>query len=163
MASYAADASPEEEDWRSVGPSHLYWADFDEVGTHAVAVRPCTAPGLCAAAADATTAFVQVRAEPPTVGTVDLALSGGGYLSSPTGLSGTWSGFTGAAKIEMCVGTTPMGCQAAPFSAVDPVSWADADVGGLLAAPNDVRLHCCLLYTSPSPRDKRQSRMPSSA
>ena len=25
------------------------------------------------------------------------------------------------------------------------------------------RLHLCLLYTSPSPRDKRQSRMPSSA
>ena len=25
------------------------------------------------------------------------------------------------------------------------------------------RLHTCLLYTSPSPRDKRQSRMPSSA
>ena len=25
------------------------------------------------------------------------------------------------------------------------------------------RLWCCLLYTSPSPRDKRQSRMPSSA
>ena len=24
-------------------------------------------------------------------------------------------------------------------------------------------VHCCLLYTSPSPRDKRQSRMPSSA
>ena len=24
-------------------------------------------------------------------------------------------------------------------------------------------LHVCLLYTSPSPRDKRQSRMPSSA
>ena len=24
-------------------------------------------------------------------------------------------------------------------------------------------IHCCLLYTSPSPRDKRQSRMPSSA
>ena len=29
---------------------------------------------------------------------------------------------------------------------------------------NDVADHCtCLLYTSPSPRDKRQSRMPSSA
>ena len=27
---------------------------------------------------------------------------------------------------------------------------------------NDLSL-CCLLYTSPSPRDKRQSRMPSSA
>ena len=25
------------------------------------------------------------------------------------------------------------------------------------------RIHLCLLYTSPSPRDKRQSRMPSSA
>ena len=26
-----------------------------------------------------------------------------------------------------------------------------------------IRTQCCLLYTSPSPRDKRQSRMPSSA
>ena len=25
------------------------------------------------------------------------------------------------------------------------------------------KIHICLLYTSPSPRDKRQSRMPSSA
>ena len=29
--------------------------------------------------------------------------------------------------------------------------------------PIDVDPHDCLLYTSPSPRDKRQSRMPSSA
>ena len=27
----------------------------------------------------------------------------------------------------------------------------------------DIKLNSCLLYTSPSPRDKRQSRMPSSA
>ena len=27
----------------------------------------------------------------------------------------------------------------------------------------ETRYFCCLLYTSPSPRDKRQSRMPSSA
>ena len=33
----------------------------------------------------------------------------------------------------------------------DDIYWCTADVG------------CCLLYTSPSPRDKRQSRMPSSA
>ena len=26
-----------------------------------------------------------------------------------------------------------------------------------------INSYCCLLYTSPSPRDKRQSRMPSSA
>ena len=30
-------------------------------------------------------------------------------------------------------------------------------------AVNQARLGYCLLYTSPSPRDKRQSRMPSSA
>ena len=30
-------------------------------------------------------------------------------------------------------------------------------------APEEGRYHTCLLYTSPSPRDKRQSRMPSSA
>ena len=29
--------------------------------------------------------------------------------------------------------------------------------------PNDQMVHTCLLYTSPSPRDKRQYRMPSSA
>ena len=28
---------------------------------------------------------------------------------------------------------------------------------------NSLIYKCCLLYTSPSPRDKRQSRMPSSA
>ena len=30
-------------------------------------------------------------------------------------------------------------------------------------AEGDPACHACLLYTSPSPRDKRQSRMPSSA
>ena len=32
-----------------------------------------------------------------------------------------------------------------------------------LFAPLYLSNECCLLYTSPSPRDKRQSRMPSSA
>ena len=32
-----------------------------------------------------------------------------------------------------------------------------------LVAPSSLRPRICLLYTSPSPRDKRQSRMPSSA
>ena len=31
------------------------------------------------------------------------------------------------------------------------------------AAGVNIMEFCCLLYTSPSPRDKRQSRMPSSA
>ena len=37
---------------------------------------------------------------------------------------------------------------------------ADGSVGAL---DSFQQLACCLLYTSPSPRDKRQSRMPSSA
>ena len=35
--------------------------------------------------------------------------------------------------------------------------------GQISASLKTIQLICCLLYTSPSPRDKRQSRMPSSA
>ena len=35
--------------------------------------------------------------------------------------------------------------------------------GSFLGQKNDFQVNICLLYTSPSPRDKRQSRMPSSA
>ena len=45
--------------------------------------------------------------------------------------------------------------ESALIVSVDPISL------GLLKRPGD--LGACLLYTSPSPRDKRQSRMPSSA
>ena len=44
-------------------------------------------------------------------------------------------------------------------SKVVPTHWAFAGLTGLLAGITTI----CLLYTSPSPRDKRQSRMPSSA
>ena len=39
------------------------------------------------------------------------------------------------------------------------------DADGALVTPGwvDVHTHFCLLYTSPSPRDQRGSRMPSSA
>ena len=37
------------------------------------------------------------------------------------------------------------------------------DTANLLEAENSGNYNVCLLYTSPSPRDKRQSRMPSSA
>ena len=37
------------------------------------------------------------------------------------------------------------------------------DPGAQESWEGDMRLVACLLYTSPSPRDKRQSRMPSSA
>ena len=52
------------------------------------------------------------------------------------------------------------GAQAySPFELFDNVS--ESIFSGGKRAGNDV--YTCLLYTSPSPRDKRQSRMPSSA
>ena len=48
-------------------------------------------------------------------------------------------------------------------------TWAElgssnfAQLRGILDKENPKRYRICLLYTSPSPRDKRQSRMPSSA
>ena len=49
-----------------------------------------------------------------------------------------------------------------------PVNWSSQDeLGSVINAYNSMILqvedNTCLLYTSPSPRDKRQSRMPSSA
>ena len=44
--------------------------------------------------------------------------------------------------------------------ALAPIAIRDGDFGSLLDSDGEV---ICLLYTSPSPRDKRQSRMPSSA
>ena len=48
---------------------------------------------------------------------------------------------------------------------VHPVAVADLlrDIGASASVIAAGFLHDCLLYTSPSPRDKRQSRMPSSA
>ena len=44
--------------------------------------------------------------------------------------------------------------------AVDPLEGTNFVANNL---PNALSVLACLLYTSPSPRDKRQSRMPSSA
>ena len=46
-------------------------------------------------------------------------------------------------------------------SRVDPTDIFDAYPGEMFVTRNVANI--CLLYTSPSPRDKRQSRMPSSA
>ena len=40
---------------------------------------------------------------------------------------------------------------------------SENECGSFLATSGGELLKFCLLYTSPSPRDKRQSRMPSSA
>ena len=46
--------------------------------------------------------------------------------------------------------------------AIDQDLWL-VGAGGLIVQLKKNGLRICLLYTSPSPRDKRQSRMPSSA
>ena len=51
--------------------------------------------------------------------------------------------------------------QILPQAAVFPINKSDLKILLKLAAHEKYR--DCLLYTSPSPRDKRQSRMPSSA
>ena len=43
------------------------------------------------------------------------------------------------------------------------VKLADAEHSPRLTEDDVIRIHCCLLYTSPSPRDGLLSRMPSSA
>ena len=68
----------------------------------------------------------------------------------------TWSD-SGAEVIDVPVDATPY---AYPPNCADvPELFAAAPCCAVTAAP----LFSCLLYTSPSPRDKRQSRMPSSA
>ena len=44
-----------------------------------------------------------------------------------------------------------------------PPSLTLGEVGNVSSVLDGDTLYFCLLYTSPSPRDKRQSRMPSSA
>ena len=62
------------------------------------------------------------------------------------------------------VGELPLETLFALESKRDEISGQRAWPGSLLlAAEVAARPALCLLYTSPSPRDKRQSRMPSSA
>ena len=51
----------------------------------------------------------------------------------------------------------------APPSEEPPNNWQSLFGGPAWSRTPDGRWYLCLLYTSPSPRDKRQSRMPSSA
>ena len=52
-------------------------------------------------------------------------------------------------------------------SRVDPLKIFNANPGDIFVTRNVANIvppsNCCLLYTSPSPRDQRGSRMPSSA
>ena len=77
----------------------------------------------------------------------------------------------GGSGLRAAVGLSEAGLKTACISKVFPTrSHTSAAQGGISAAlgnmgEDDWRWHMydCLLYTSPSPRDKHRSRMPSSA
>ena len=64
-----------------------------------------------------------------------------------------------AALTKVCAET--FGGEAVAFDGIDNAP--EERERGITIATSHVEYSSCLLYTSPSPRDKRQSRMPSSA
>ena len=85
--------------------------------------------------------------------------------------SGNWAEFHGWASLflsimhEAGLDKVMSGTEKAPEAPADSTETAAADFekNKLAFKEKDGKLYTCLLYTSPSPRDKRQSRMPSSA
>ena len=74
--------------------------------------------------------------------------------------AGTWVGTDGTVTAGLFLGGTGADCI--------PICWCTAvwltyGVGGMVACGVQGDAVCCLLYTSPSPRDATLSRMPSSA
>ena len=86
------------------------------------------------------------------------------YFAYPASMSGdaVWTavdGFTGATMLSV-------GQQEGMAAIYDQMTWLDAFFGqmqGSVAETSTLAILICLLYTSPSPRDQRGSRMPSSA
>ena len=54
-------------------------------------------------------------------------------------------------------------CEAFNKAGAKSVVCVDMNIEGATETANDINGLACLLYTSPSPRDMRRSRMPSSA
>ena len=92
---------------------------------------------------------------------VILGITSNGFLK-------TTNGFTNLVPTTMCIVTIVL-CIffLAKAMMTIPVGFTYATYGGLTITAVTIfgilKYNHCLLYTSPSPRDKRQSRMPASA
>ena len=84
----------------------------------------------------------------------DLEIGGGKKSSKGASGSGT-NTLDGAMDILLVGSDSRTDAQGNPLS--------EEELARLNAGVSDGEINTCLLYTSPSPRDKRQSRMPSSA
>ena len=75
---------------------------------------------------------------------VRYEFDGHGYLYMDAGSGSDW-----ASRVKNCEFLYTH-----PLTNAEPVAWIN---------PNTINHGICLLYTSPSPRDRQKSRMPSSA
>ena len=92
-------------------------------------------------------------AEPSALGTVLYV-----NLSQDRELTGT------LVEMQDMKVTTSFGEVSIPFEKIDGIKLhADANDSSVIAFKNGDLITGCLLYTSPSPRDRTRSRMPSSA
>ena len=66
-------------------------------------------------------------------------------------------------KLDAAVSAIGGKCQGQVLDVSDATAYADMVSKVAKEHGLDILVNNCLLYTSPSPRDKRQSRMPSSA
>ena len=90
------------------------------------------------------------------------------YLSLPIILSLTFAGTACSAQEtpvkERAVETVLAAAAVSETSLYPDNAWRDVDPENLMVIDTDYgQIHICLLYTSPSPRDRQKSRMPSSA
>ena len=133
-----------------LNPSEGRRTYVDGVENSAVKVRDCSRPSLEVESSSA--------ARPSSgAGTFEATLS---YVAPANGLGATPSGFT--AELRRGSTTTPL--SASEFT-VAPDGSVSVDLAGLDDGKYHLYVtpHACLLYTSPSPRDRTRSRMPSSA
>ena len=100
----------------------------------------------------------------------DIAIVGRSFkFSRPRGIVGHWSEEPNAiVQVGSGAGTVPnlKATQVELYEGLEAKSvngWPNVNFDLMSISGFFERLMPCLLYTSPSPRDKRQSRMPSSA